>query len=220
MSPPGIVLLARASHSPDPRVRFLKVSTMALAVSRPRLELTSGLHGFAVQALIAHESICAAAAAAAAAVAPAAEGPRAVNVQGWRIVGWLEAEYLSKEGERRNGCQAAGAAAAHNRSLAVGKALLDEKTRPVDGVIDIDLPQTPPLAVLRTSGNIDDPKPVPQVSKRLRGKLVSDRGFLSQALFERLFARGLPVIAPIRKNMHNRLVVIEDILLTRTRLVL
>ena len=47
------------------------------------------------------------------------------------------------------------------------------------------------LAVQRTPGNIDDRKPVPQMSKKLWGKLVGDRGYLSQALFEQLFARGL-----------------------------
>ena len=76
------------------------------------------------------------------------------------------------------------------------------------------------LAVQLTPGNIDDRKPVPQMTKKLWGKLVGDRGYLSQALFEQLFARGLQLITPIRKNMHNRLVVLEDKLLTRKRFVI
>ena len=76
------------------------------------------------------------------------------------------------------------------------------------------------LAVQLTPGNIDDRKPVPQMSKKLWGKLVGDRGYLSQALFEQLFARGLQLITPIRKNMQNRLVVLEDKLLTRKRFVI
>ncbi len=76
------------------------------------------------------------------------------------------------------------------------------------------------LAVQRTPGNIDDRKPVPQMTKNLWGKLVGDRGYLSQALFEQLFARGLQLITPIRKNMQNRLVVLEDKLLTRKRFVI
>ena len=40
-------------------------------------------------------------------------------------------------------------------------------------------------------------KPVPQMSKALWGKLVGDRGYLSQALFEQLFA-GLQLITPIK----------------------
>ncbi len=76
------------------------------------------------------------------------------------------------------------------------------------------------LAVQLTPGNIDDRKPVPQMSKKLWGKLVGDRGYLSQALFEQLFARGLQSVTPIRKNMQNRLVVLEDKLLTRKRFVI
>ncbi len=84
------------------------------------------------------------------------------------------------------------------------------------------------LAVQLTPGNIDDRKPVPQMTKNLWGKLVGDRGYLSQALFEQLCARGLQLMAadrplpitPIRKNMQNRLVVLEDKLLTRKRFVI
>ena len=76
------------------------------------------------------------------------------------------------------------------------------------------------LAVQLTPGNIDDRKPVPQMTNKLWGKLVGDRGYLSQALFEQLFARGLQLITPIRKNMKNRLVVLEDKLLTRKRFVI
>ena len=73
------------------------------------------------------------------------------------------------------------------------------------------------LAIQLTPGNVDDRKPVPQMAKRLWGKLVGDRGYLSQPLFEQLFAQGLQLITPIRKNMKNRLVVPEDKLLTRKR---
>ena len=81
------------------------------------------------------------------------------------------------------------------------------------------------LAVQLTPGNTDDRKPVPQMTKTLWGKLVGDRGYPSQVLFEQLFAQGLQLMAadrplpitPIRKNMQNRLVVLEDKLLTRKR---
>ena len=72
----------------------------------------------------------------------------------------------------------------------------------------------------RTPGNVDDRKPAPQMSKNLWGKLVGDRGYLSQALFEQLFAQGLQLITPIRKNMQNRLVLLDDKLLTRKRSVI
>ena len=58
------------------------------------------------------------------------------------------------------------------------------------------------------------------MTKKLWGKLVGDRGYLSQVLFEQLFAQGLQLITPIRKNMQNRLIVLEDKLLTRKRSVI
>ena len=76
------------------------------------------------------------------------------------------------------------------------------------------------LAIQLTPGNTDDRKPVPQMTKKLWGKLIGDRGYLSQVLFEQLFAQGLQLITPIRKNMQNRLVVLEDKLLTRKRFVI
>ena len=76
------------------------------------------------------------------------------------------------------------------------------------------------LAVHLTPANTDDRKPVPQMTKELWGKLVGDRGYLSKALFEQLFARGLQLITPIRKNMKNQLVVLVDKLLTRKRFII
>ena len=76
------------------------------------------------------------------------------------------------------------------------------------------------LAFQLTPGNVDDRKPVPQMSNNLWGKLVGDRGYLSQPLFEQLFERGLQLITPLRKNMKNRLVVLDDKLLTRKRAVI
>ena len=76
------------------------------------------------------------------------------------------------------------------------------------------------LAVQLTRDNTDNRKPARQLTKKLWGRLVGDRGYLSQALFEQLFARGLQSVTPIRKNMQNRLVVLEDKLLTRMRFVI
>jgi hypothetical protein len=68
-----------------------------------------------------------------------------------------------------------------------------------------------------TPANVDDRVPVPQMTKQLWGKLFGDKGYLSQALFEQLFERGLQLITPIRKNMKNRLMPLEDKLLARKR---
>ena len=56
------------------------------------------------------------------------------------------------------------------------------------------------LAFQLTPGNVDDRKPVPQMSNNLWGKLVGDRGYLSQPLFEQLFERGLQLITPFAKT--------------------
>ncbi len=73
------------------------------------------------------------------------------------------------------------------------------------------------LAMELTPGNVDDHKPVPQMARNLWGKLVGDRGYISQRLFEQLYQQGLQLITPLRKNMKNRLVALEDRLLTRKR---
>jgi hypothetical protein len=73
------------------------------------------------------------------------------------------------------------------------------------------------VAFCLTPGNVDDRKPVPQLASKLWGKLIGDRGYISQALFEQLFAEGVQLITPIRKNMKNRLMPLWDKLLLRKR---
>ena len=58
------------------------------------------------------------------------------------------------------------------------------------------------------------------MSKSLWGKLVCNRGYLSQSLFEQPYAQGLQLITPIRKNMQIRLVLLQDNLLTRKRFII
>lgn len=73
------------------------------------------------------------------------------------------------------------------------------------------------LSFCLTPGNVDDRKPVPQMTQALWGKLFGDKGYISQPLFEELFAQGLQLITPIRKNMKNKLVPLMDKLLLRKR---
>ena len=73
------------------------------------------------------------------------------------------------------------------------------------------------LAFQITPGNVDDRRPVPELTQGLTGKLVGDRGYLSQQLFKVLWDRGLPLITKIRKNMHNKLMPLADKLLLRKR---
>lgn len=76
------------------------------------------------------------------------------------------------------------------------------------------------LAFTLTSGNVDDRKPVPQMVKRLFGKLFGDKGYLSQLLFETLFEQGLHLITGIRANMKNHLMLMSDKLLLRKRYII
>lgn len=73
------------------------------------------------------------------------------------------------------------------------------------------------LAVQVTPGNVDDRKPVEALSQDLLGKLFGDKGYISQALFETLFERGLELITSLRKNMKGQLMRLSDRLLLRKR---
>jgi hypothetical protein len=73
------------------------------------------------------------------------------------------------------------------------------------------------LGVMITSGNVDDRKPVPAMTKKLFGKLFGDRGYVSQKLFDELYERGLQLITKLRKNMKNKLMPMVDKLLLRKR---
>jgi hypothetical protein len=73
------------------------------------------------------------------------------------------------------------------------------------------------VAFQLTPANTDDRQPVPTLSRRLFGKLFGDKGYLSQQLFEQLFEQGIKLITMVRKNMKNRLVLLQEKLLSRQR---
>jgi hypothetical protein len=77
------------------------------------------------------------------------------------------------------------------------------------------------LACQITPGNVDDRKPVPTLCKSLFGKLIADRGYISQSLFEQLRATfNVQLITKLRKNMKNRLMPLIDKLLLRKRAII
>jgi len=76
------------------------------------------------------------------------------------------------------------------------------------------------LAVYLTPGNSDDRQPVPHLTQHLFGKLFADKGYLSQPLFNRLFEHGLQLITALRKNMKNRLTLLQDKLWLRQRAII
>ena len=71
-----------------------------------------------------------------------------------------------------------------------------------------------------TPGNVDDRKPLPQMAQHLFGKLIGDKGYLSKQVFERLFAQGIELLTPIKKNMKNRLITLSDKWLLRKRAII
>jgi DDE family transposase len=77
------------------------------------------------------------------------------------------------------------------------------------------------LACQITPGNVDDRQPVPALCSRLFGKLIADRGYISQPLFEQLLDTfGVQLITKLRKNMKNRLLPLMDKLLLRKRAII
>lgn len=73
------------------------------------------------------------------------------------------------------------------------------------------------LAFKLTPANTDDRVPVPDLTQDLFGKLFGDRGYISQALFEELYDRGVQLITKIKKKMKNRLMPLIDKVLLRKR---
>lgn len=73
------------------------------------------------------------------------------------------------------------------------------------------------MAFKLTPANTDDPFPVLDLTADLIGKLFGDKGYISQALFEQLYQRGLQLITRSKKNMKNRLLPLIDRFLLRKR---
>ena len=73
------------------------------------------------------------------------------------------------------------------------------------------------LGWMLTQGNVDDRKPVPELSKDLFGKLFGDKGYLSAELFNHLLERDIHLFTKIKSNMKNRLMFIIDKILLRKR---
>jgi hypothetical protein len=76
------------------------------------------------------------------------------------------------------------------------------------------------LACRLTVANVDDRVPVPALVAKIRGKVFGDRGYISKALFDTLFAYGVQLITKLRKDMKNKLFPLMDKLLLRKRSVI
>lgn len=77
------------------------------------------------------------------------------------------------------------------------------------------------LACRITPGNVDDRGPVPALCKTLYGKIIADRGYVSQSLLKQLLESfHLQLITKLKKNMKNRLMPMIDKLLLRKRAII
>jgi hypothetical protein len=72
-----------------------------------------------------------------------------------------------------------------------------------------------------TAGNVDDRVPAPSLVKGLHGKIVADKGYVSQKLFERLHDEfGVHLVTRAKRNMKNKLQTLHDKLLLRRRAII
>jgi hypothetical protein len=78
------------------------------------------------------------------------------------------------------------------------------------------------LSFYLTPGNTDDrnPQVIKSLTKKLFGKLFGDRGYISKALVETLFADGIQLVTRVKKNMKSHILSESDRLLLRKRAVI
>lgn len=61
-----------------------------------------------------------------------------------------------------------------------------------------------------TPGNVNDRTPVRSMVKGMMTRLIGDKGYLSQTLFNDLFQNGVTLITKIKRNMKNKLMGMTD----------
>ena len=78
------------------------------------------------------------------------------------------------------------------------------------------------LSFYLTPGNTDDRnvKVIEDLAKDLFGKLFGDRGYISQKLFDILYPKGVQLITNLKRNMKNKLTLMENKILLRKRAII
>jgi IS5 family transposase len=66
------------------------------------------------------------------------------------------------------------------------------------------------VAAKVTTGNVHDTKPVEELAEGLTDKLYGDKGYLSNALKDNLFDKGVTLITTVRKNMKAKAMSLWD----------
>jgi hypothetical protein len=78
------------------------------------------------------------------------------------------------------------------------------------------------IEFLITQANVDDREPLKnkRFHEKIFRKLFTDRGYLSQSLFEKLFIDDIHLITKLKKNMKNALMLMHDKLVLRKRAII
>jgi hypothetical protein len=71
-----------------------------------------------------------------------------------------------------------------------------------------------------TPGNVDDRTNLSSMAQGITGQMFGDKGYIKKELFEQLLSRGLQLITPLKSNMINKLVPMDDKILLRKRSVI
>lgn len=78
------------------------------------------------------------------------------------------------------------------------------------------------LDFMLTQANVDDREPLRNFDfhKRIFGKIYGDKGYIGKDLFEQLFVDGVHLVTKIRKNMKNSIMLLQDKIMLRKRVLI
>lgn len=76
------------------------------------------------------------------------------------------------------------------------------------------------LSFLLTQGNVADVAVLEELSKGLFGKIFGDKGYISSEISKKLLEKGLHLFTTIRGNMKQKLLLLEDRILLRKRVLI
>ena len=68
-----------------------------------------------------------------------------------------------------------------------------------------------------TPGNVDDRTHLSSMTQGISGKIFGDKGYIKKELFEELLNKGLQLITPLKSNMKNKLILMNDKISLRKR---
>jgi hypothetical protein len=86
----------------------------------------------------------------------------------------------------------------------------------------MDCPRCGILNFVFTTGNVDDREPLTATNllKGVIGKLVGDKGYIGESLFNKLFFNGIHLVTKVRNNMKERYLTLNDRIILRKRAII